>query len=347
MADITPQQLKDAADNLARLRAWVTDLYPLCIEYEVAVFDALGSTTQNGDWTNFVVNTVIDIAIAMAAAAALAGEAPAVIPALAALSSFLHDWGIGKDRPGGLSATFAKFQFGHEKMQFEIEQKLSSLVDPTNNYKSLSDEWKDSISFNGRTYTIGDLATSRFPGLGNEYNALQSAARTQFHKMLWNLAIMKTCRYYENYHIFITLEKKDGTSAAVSKWAQESFYKNNPGVFIRYAYIGTNDPPGTNQFEIVYWNLGLGGYALAPEACKQLFMDDTPGHIINPGGLFNRRYVFEQFSTRKPDFGNWRDLSDGSKGPPFNFTGGLFPEETAKTTQLLVIPKATEQSASA
>ena len=339
MANTSHQDLAAAAANLTRLRAWVLDLYPMGIEYETAVFNLLQSTPENGDWTNFVVNTMIDIGILMMAGAAIAGGVSAAVPAIAGLSAFLHDWGIGKDRPNNLPGFFAKFQLGHEKMQELIEQRLSSLVDPKDNYKNLSEAWKDKISFNGNTYTIGDLASSNFPGLGDSYNALQKAALKEFKKALWNLAIMKTCKYWSNYEKEITLPKGAGTTVAVRNWAQQNLYKTNPGVFLRYAYIDTdNNPPPTNTFQLHYWNLGINGYELPPNACKELFMDDTPGHIINPDGLFNRVYVFEQFATTQPQFGDWRDLSDGTPGPKSPFTGGAFPEETKKTKDLLVIP---------
>jgi hypothetical protein len=62
-------------------------------------------------------------------------------------------------------------------------------------------------------------------------------------------------------------------------------------------------------------------------------MDDTPGHIINPDGLFNRSYVFQQFHTTKPDFSGGHELAstpdrDFADSDEFNFTGGLFPNLT-------------------
>lgn len=224
-------------------------------------------------------------------------------------------------------------------MQFAIEQRLSSLVDPTNNYKNLTNAWQNSIPFGGKTYTVGDLASSNFPGLGDKYNALQKAARREFHKGMWNLAIMKTCTWYTNPYLQTFLPKGNtSTYVAVSNWAQENLYNTYPGVFLRYSYDESDGQ--NNLFTFCYWNLGIGGNQFPPAACNQLFQDDTPGHIINPDGLFPRRYVFEQFHTVKPDFGDWRDLSDGERGPAFTFTGGMFPEETVKSkVEVLPLPK--------
>jgi len=61
-----------------------------------------------------------------------------------------------------------------------------------------------------------------------------------------------------------------------------------------------------------------------------LFKEDTRGHIINEAGLFNRSYVFEQFSTRKFEFPNGHELGNGQIGnlnpaaDDFEFRGGFF-----------------------
>jgi hypothetical protein len=84
----------------------------------------------------------------------------------------------------------------------------------------------------------------------------------------------------------------------------------------------------TNHFELTWWNLGIGGNAFPDAASHILFMDDTPGHIINPEGLFNRSYVFQQFSTTKPNFNGGHELAstpdrDFADSDDFNFTGGM------------------------
>ncbi|MEO7311316.1 MAG: hypothetical protein ABIX01_13015 [Chitinophagaceae bacterium] len=326
MPDLSPNSLVAAAANLTRLRAWVTDLYPLCLEYEEAVFKALGSTKENGNWTNFVANVFIDIAIGLASGAAIASGNPEVMPAIACLSAFLHDWGIGKDKPNTLDETFAVFEFGHQRMQTVIEQRLSSLVDPQSNYANLIAAWVKNIDFNGGTYTIGDLATKNFPGLGDAYNKLQTAALSSFKKSLWNLVVMKTCTYYENYHDYITIPKNEW----ITKYAQEIFYTRNKGNYLRARYVNTD--ANTNTFELIYWNLGIGGYAFPEVASNILFIDDTPGHIINPNGLFNRDYVFKQFSMQKYDFSKGHEIEDalGPDHDDYNFTGGMFPNLVKK-----------------
>ncbi len=324
---LTPVELAQAAANLTTLRTLLKEVYDLAAQYDGAVFDALNST-KTSSWTNFIVDIIIDIAAGLLSAVAIAAEGPAAIPAIAFISAVLHDWGIGKDRPGNLEAVFAEFEFGRVAMQDAMEDKLSFLVDPANNYSNLTAAWSDPISFNGTTYTLGDLASQNFT-LGEEYNKLHDAAFTSMKKSVWNLLIMRCCRYYENYHLFIDIPKHSG---ALVEYAQQTFYPRNKGVYLRARFYDTT--PDINSYELIYYNLGIGGYAFPDEASNILFMDDTPGHIINPAGLFNRDYVFEQFSTTKPSFlTQWHELandqySDFSGVDDWNFTGGMFPNLT-------------------
>ncbi len=338
----TPAQLQAAAENLTRLRVWVADLYPLTIEYENVVFHALASTKQNGSWTNFIVDVFIDIAtILIASAAAATGPAgfAGAVPAIAGLSSFLHDWGIGKDKPDNLDDVFTDFEFGHNVMQFSMEQKLSHLVDPANNYANLQNEWNEDFVFNGKTYTIGDLASSYFPDLGDYYNTLQTAAFTTFKTLLWNLVIMKCCTYKLADRWDVYMYVNHGTNPGnIQDYARQVSYPINKGLYIR-GIVNWIEPNDYRYITLVKWSLGIGGEPFPDEACNILFQDDTPGHIINPDGLFARDYVFKQFAVSKPTFfyTDVKYLDIGGADLPgadfqtfsdWTFTGGMFPKLT-------------------
>jgi hypothetical protein len=330
---LTPEQLQQAADNLRRLRVWITDLYPLCIEYETIVFLALKATKETGGWENFIADIFIDIGFALAASAAIASDGAAAVPAFACLSSFLHDWGIAKDKPDNLDETFADFDFGHNVMQLAIEQQLSYLVDPgpNSNYQNLQNGWNDKYVFQydpntpGKAYTIGDLASSYFPDLGEHYNTLQTVAFTEFKRLLWNLVIVKCCSYYEKEKWLVTLYYDGSTPPNLQEYEQQKFFapkEGNKGRYMR-ARVYEVEPGKYRSFQLIKWQLGIGGNLFSDEACDILFMDDSPGHIINPDGLFRRDYVFKQFSKTKPlflydhepDGFDWLDVGDAVKAP--------------------------------
>ena len=329
-----------AAANLTRMRTWFTELYPLCIEYEDAVFHALASTKINSSWTNFIIDIFLDIAVAMAAAAAISSGAAGAVPGFAFISSILHDWGLGKDIPTDLlDAEFASFEFGHVRMQFALEQQLSHLVDPKNNYANLVAAWTQDIDFNNGTYNIGDLAASSFPALGDDYNALQAAAIINFQSALWKLVIMKCCTYQpwstwnKRFYYDIENDKANDQWRDLLAYAREVMYPQNKGRYLRAMVYDLGDR--SKRIYMQSWSLGIGGNQFPDEACNQLFKDDTPGNNkYNPNGLFNRTYVFQQFALKKPTLllkdgngVNWYDLGTDypSQDIDLNSNDWVFP----------------------
>ena len=330
----TPTDLENAAANLTKMRTWQKNTYGLTIEYEDGVFNDLASTKDNGNWVSFIANIFIDMAVGTAGAvAAEVDGAGLYLAAFACLTNFLKDWGVGNGTPPDLQGTFGDYQIGHDKAETEIEQKLSHLVDPTNNYSNLLAEWEDVIEFNGVNYTLADLANSTFPGLGDEYNKLQTAALTYYHKSLWNLIMMRCCELVEYEADEYPDTDYNNPSAFYFGYAVNDFYVNHKGDYMRAEAFGhTGD---VAHWIVTRYTLGVGGNSLPDVAAAVLFIDDVPGHIINPDGLWNRSYVFEQFSITKPHlhhhelapypntgFHNFAATDDWA------FTGGLFPKLT-------------------
>lgn len=333
---LTTDQLKKAADNLNRMRALIADLYDIAFKYDEVVLLALGSTKENPSWLNFIVNVIIDIAVGMASAAAIVAEGPAAIPAIACLSAFLHDWGIGKNTPDGLNVLngfFSEYQAGQLAMAKAIDEKLGFLTDenyPTNDYRNLQNEWKDPIIFNGKSYNLADLANSYFPEKTDnsvEYYKIYDPMYDHHQKSVWNLAVMKTCTLYRNYHYW----KDIIVGQSLRADAITNFYNGYKGSYLRGNWIAPVEVGDLGNIRWTYWYLGIGGNSFPDAAAKILFKDDTPGHIINPDGLFNRSYVFEQFHTEKPDFSYGHEIGTDDawdfdvNADDWDFTCGMFP----------------------
>jgi hypothetical protein len=333
----TPEQLKAAADNLNLLRDMMNDLYNTAFKYDEVVFLALGSTKTNSSWTNFIVDIFIDIAFAAAAATAVVTGGAALVPAFAFLSAVLHDWGIGKDRPDGLSGVFgffADYQGGQIAMQNAIDEKLGYMTDETDNYANLRTTWGDPIVINGKTYSFKDVGDTFFPDKEHhsvEYRKFYDPMYDHHKRSVWNLAVMKCCTYYRDWSTY----PHTATTPAgrLLDWARNTYYKENTGAYIRasmYSYDTGGRPPDI-EWEVDRYYLGIGGNQFPDAAAQILFKDDTPGHIINSNGLFNRSYVFEQFSFTKPVFPYGHELGNdqiGNLNPnadDWEYTGGLFP----------------------
>jgi hypothetical protein len=104
---LTPEQLKQAANNLNNMRAMLNDLYDTAFKYDETVFLALASTKENGSWTNFIYNIFIDIAFLAAAATAVASGGAGLVPAFAFSQMRKAFWSDTPPGAGCASATEA------------------------------------------------------------------------------------------------------------------------------------------------------------------------------------------------------------------------------------------------
>ncbi len=333
---LTQAELEIAAGNLNRIRALMNDFYDMNFKYDLTVLEDLSSTIQNPSWTNFLVDIFIDIAVGIASAAAVATGNVAVIPAFAFISAFLHDWGIGKDRPldlAGVNGFFGDYQGAQLKMQTAIDKHFGFLTEVTDNYANLRAAWKDPIVFNDKPYVLADLAKMYFPDKKDhsvEYYKIYDPMVLHHQKSVWNLATMRCCQLYRHYSFNVTT---DTTPAGVLlSWARNEFYTKYKGSYVRAELASYNTEDQTIDWTVYQYDLGIGGNPFPDAASNVLFVDDTPGHIINPNGLFNRSYVFEQFSVTKPALIYGHELGDdgiGNLNPnadDWTFTGGLFPD---------------------
>ena len=204
---LTPDQLKQTAANIAMYRQLIIEVYQLAFEYDSQVFTLLESTKTNS-WTNFSIDIIIDIAFLLAAAGAIASGGAEAVPAIAFFSAVLHDWGFGKaTNPPSLTDTFVEFELGRIAMQSAIEDTLSDLADPGQDgtYSNLRAKGENPISFNGSSYTLEDLASRQFT-LGDEYNKIKDTTFKEMKKAVWNLLIMKCCSYYKADDGWVTLK---------------------------------------------------------------------------------------------------------------------------------------------
>jgi hypothetical protein len=263
MADPTNDEIKAALQSIGNLRRWIIELYEDTAKYEDIAFQALNSTKQTPGWSQFLVNTVINLATGLIDAAAIDSGNPLVVPAMGFLSAELKEWINGGSMPPNLPAVFTEYELSHLAMQEAMEQQLAHYLDTTNNYQNLRGAWNKSFQVQGTAYKVSDLAKPEhtFPGIGDTWSATKAAAANEFQKRLWNLIVIKTCSYYRNYTYMYTTTATTLPDAEneLADYVRKGLYTSNPGVYARRDYVG-NDDNGGLQYSIEYWNLGLSGY---------------------------------------------------------------------------------------
>jgi hypothetical protein len=335
MAGPTNEEINAALQSISNLRAWTRELYEETGKYEGLAFTALNSTTKTAGWSNFLVNTVINIATGLIDATAIASGEPLVVPAVGFLSAEIKEWINGGNMPPNLTPVFVEYALSHLAMQEAIEQQLAYYMDATNDHANLRAAWNKTFQVQGTSYKVSDLAKREhaFPGIGVLWSKTKATAATEFEKRLWNLIVIKTCTFGSlNSEFYTTAATTNPASLdELADYIRKVRYTRNPGVYARRNFI-SKDQDGLT-YEIYYWSLGLGGNEFPQAVCEMLFRDDTVGNIIRPDALFPRDYVFKQFSPTKPDFrqgidSNWQEIPYGNND--WVFTGGYFPELTTK-----------------
>lgn len=338
---LTDFELYSAAQNLLNMEAWLTDFYLYSIGYELEAY-ALLQTGQKApaNWENFVVELFINIGVGLLEAAA--AEIPFVGPVVAITIGTAKSWLEEANRPSELvvNGAFADFVGGHNRMQKALSDSLLILADRTDNYRNLREKWSGQIDFNGKKYTLKDLAGAQFPvkGVGTEFVELRDAAYTKFKKDFWNVMFVKAG---EMRQIGSTYESF--TTVVPRVYAMGIHYPNHKATYLR-GYWSRSAIIHSNQYlNYGYWTFAFDGLELSDAAAATLFIDDAPGNTINPTGLFPRDYVFKQFHRERPSFGHYfeirRDEHIGSctaeldpcqwfdsGSDNYDFTGGTFPE---------------------
>ncbi len=338
----TTAELANAAQNLDNMRDWLEHLHTRKNDYMTDMFLLIESGTEGpSGLADFIIDILLKIAIGIIAAAAVAAEAvtagvagAAVIATLGIASVLIKKFAFPDSRTNGLLGTYAEFRKGQDDLFNATDDALLILRDETDNYKNLREKWTEEIDFNGKKYTLRDVATAQFPSEkdGTVYVALLKVAFDQFRKYFWNLMITKAgwVKWSHRWGFDPDSGRAYWTPA---RYGREKHYTedSNKSSYLR----GWWD--GVAIFSKLY--ITFDGRELPPAAAKELFKDDTPGHIINPDGLFNRDYVFKQFRTEKLDFLGYHDVRKDLdwgiySGDAIGFdlpddyvlTGGEFPE---------------------
>ncbi len=307
---LTNFELDSAAQNLKNLRAWLVELNNQNNEYIFIVYTNLkGGKVAPTQWSDILVDTFINIGEKILGV--VTAEIPGAGAALAWGAEQVREWAASKRQGPNVDAAISDFANGYQEMMIKVKENLSALENPKNDYANMRKAFeKGPIVFNRKSYTIRDLAASHFPSLDNladsqDYSDLLAAAYLRFRKYIWNAILVKTAKMYYSWQW-----REIPAKQSPAKYAREQHYPNYPATYLRGRWNPdlSSGRYNTGGFEYYYFYLMVDGRVLSDAAAKILFMDDTPGNNINPGGLFPRDYVFKQFHREKPDYFGYLDV---------------------------------------
>jgi hypothetical protein len=320
--DPTPAEIElygAAAQNLIRLRKWYDNVYESNSSYNIIVYAYFKSgKPPKKTWIDIIEDIAINIGIKILEAAV--AEIPGASAAVAIAADQIMKWANEPGAGGKVDATLADFADVYKTQYDAVTSSLLSLASKNGDghYKNLQDAFaKGPIDFNGKKYTLNDLAQQRFPD-GEDVNdtekfgKLRDTAVLQYKKNIWNtmfilageMKVYDSSTFWEHFKTRQNLPRT---------YAIESHYPNHKATYLRGYYY--KDIFG-EYFYYASFYFTFDGDELSDSAAAALFKDDAPGNIINPNGLFERDYVFKQFHAKKPDFGKYFEIRrDTDIGP--------------------------------
>ena len=279
------------------------------------------------------------------------------------LSGMLVYWAT--DPPASINGSFAQNVLRFQATTQAVDAQLAL-------YSSdLEAHWNDSFTYNGTTYKLSDLAGFDFPNeTSTDWNPMVTAALVGVDQSLWQALLVSSCvvTYYvssgdgtDNGNCLL-MEYKDQNSEP-DDWVQ-GFYSKNPAYYEKLSWYSGDPnnccgPPAC--WETAEYNIGTGAStfsdgSLSADACTYLFIDSTPGVIINPKGLFKRVDLFTNLGIKTatqyvPNFGAAPGARLGNVSVPFlramkdqNTLGQLVAREGRAAIERRIVEKAQADS---
>lgn len=193
--------------------------------------------------------------------------------------------------PPNLNGVFASYISRFSETSVTFDETLATYA------QDVPGNWNTSFQFQGKSYTLSDLATGDVPPEDDpNFEEAAKAALLTLDKSLW--ADMLKSKF--NILFFDVIGNPEIISGEKSdppvQWAK-NFYKKYHAQYINWKWhdkLACNDRSG---WEINQWGLGTGSdalsyTALSKDACVYLFQDSIDGTIINENGLYPRETVF-------------------------------------------------------
>lgn len=227
----------------------------------------------------------------------LAGEAfgPAGKAAATLFGGMIAGW--INSPPPSLAASFSSYTQRYDASWRELNHQLDTLNDGlgSSDPATVEKTWNTQFGFNGQTATVADLSNAGLPPSedSNAFDNMVDAVVLSQERALWRSMLQENYEalYYTWYH------KGQGYGSSETlplEWARYRMGYYPYVYYCYYDYQGGYEPPFhlicANEY-VVCRKGTTNWYYLNDDACRYLFIDSTPGTVINRAGLFHREEV--------------------------------------------------------
>lgn len=194
--------------------------------------------------------------------------------------------------PSSLNKQFAQLILRTAKTSEEVDKQLAAFHKALQNTETMQATWDTQFTYNGQTTSVGDLANVQFPVEADpRFYPLADAAGKAFDQQIWKQMLVGN--YRVRWRDFYRTDYKDKNTPPV-KWIQDyiNYYKNTYYTYCWHQGGGGDCSLWITDEYVVEKNV-TGFYWLNEDCCNYIFIDSTPGTIINQDGLFTRQQVMD------------------------------------------------------
>jgi len=218
------------------------------------------------------------------------------------LSSYVSGYYISP--PPSLNVAFSnlitRFQATSIQLDYDLAQIYSNPVTYWNN------TYSGTINTPFGSYqvssTVSQLSTIDFPAETDpQFDVLVKAAVYALDQQIWAILLQRFIITKQTPEVDVTNQyDPDG----IDVWLEE-FYNLHKAYWCTYTYVEDITKKGKDDsyWRVFEYNIGRGvtnfsDGSLNDDACNYLFIDSIDNVIINPDGLFNRTFVFNNLGIR-------------------------------------------------
>ena len=311
----TPDQIKKVQTNLTNMQAFNDHVYSFGQAKYLNAYFLLSEHDDNDLGLAIGLNIIEG---AFWAAGSVGGPAGSFLASF--LSGMVAYWMT--DTPPSLNTAFAQNVLRFQATTEQVDANLATY------FQDVPGNWDQSFTYNGKTQALSDLATFDFPTETDEgWKPLMDATLFGVDQTLWNNLLVAgfvvTFWYnggdgtWNGSDLFTEYNNKD---VPPTDWARD-YYKQHPAYYEDLNWYSGDSknccgpPPcwavGDNNLGTGVGPLGFTDGSISDDAANYLFIDSTPGAVINPNGLFKREDVFKNLGIKTATY-----YVQNTQGPP-------------------------------
>jgi hypothetical protein len=292
---MTPQEIQQVQTNLARMQAFNDYIYTSGNSYIINCF-ALLSQQDCNDPGNLVGMALMEGSIG----AIFSCMGPVGAFSSCFLCSIISTWADAV--PPNLADTFSSMIIRFDKSHVQLDQDIARYAADPQAY------WNQTFTWNGITITLGDLATIDFPSETNpDFYTLAALSLKGLDQSTWHETLKIQCKIsqlapYNDCECTVVSKKTN-----IDQW-YASLLAAKPAYFATWTWhsdtgLYDHDEWHVNEFCLNFQTGNSEHLQVIPDgAAHYLFIDSSPGNIINSSGLFTRNWVFDRWQGMNLDF---------------------------------------------